>query len=71
MRKYMQKQLKNLVKNNIAIDVTNSDRKAINEPYTQIGYSVGVYGCNGMLLKGLESGKLYAVTRRTLAFFAF
>lgn len=70
MKKYTQKQLKNLVKNNIAADVT-CKYKVINEPYIQIGHSVGVYGCNGMLLKGLEPGKLYAVTRRTAAIFIF
>ena len=39
--------------------------------YTQIGYSAGVYGCNGMLLQGHKTGKLYAITARTSAIFVF
>ena len=72
MEKYTQRELKNMVKLETAIDVTRAaDRTAISESYTQIGYSAGVYGCNGMLLKGLETGKLYAVTARTTAIYIF
>jgi hypothetical protein len=72
MTKYTQKQLKELVKNGAAVDVTNAgERGAIPENYRQIGYSCGVYGCNGMLLQGCESGKLYAVTSRTTAIYIF
>ena len=72
MEKYTQRELKNMVKLENAIDVTRAaDRTAIPESYTQIGYSAGIYGCNGMLLKGLETGKLYAVTARTTAVYIF
>lgn len=72
MTKYTQKQLKELVKSGAAVDVTNADgRGAIPEDYRQIGYSCGVYGCNGILLQGCESGKLYAVTARSSAVFMF
>lgn len=72
MTKYTQKQLKELVKNGAAVDVTNAKGvEAIGEAYRQIGYSCGVYGCNGMLLQGLESGTLYAVTSRTTAIYIF
>lgn len=71
MEKYTQKQLRSLVKSGAAIDVTNAgNHKAIPEHYTQIGYAAGIYGCNGMLLKG-ESGQLYAVTDRTTAIYLF
>lgn len=71
MIKTTQRELKNLVKSGRAIDVTNADnRSAIPESYRQIGYSCGVYGCNGMLLQG-ESGQLYAVTQRTTAIYIF
>lgn len=71
MEKYTQKQLKSFVNSGVAKDVTNANsRKDIPENYTQIGYSAGLYGCNGMLLKG-ESGQLYAVTARTNAIFVF
>lgn len=59
------------------VDIThgnNETREQIindEEYYTQIGYSAGVYGCNGMLLKGHKTGKLYAVTSRTSAIYIF
>ena len=71
MEKLTQKELKRLIANGVAIDLTNSkDRKDLPENYTQIGYSASVYGCNGKLLKG-ESGKLYAITSRTTAIFTY
>ena len=77
MRRYAQRELKNLVALGAAEDITRGDnetRKAIEESegyYTQIGYSTGVYGCNGMLLQGNKTGKLYAITARTTAIFVF
>ena len=71
MKKYTIKQLKSLVNDGIAIDVTHSFNKSdIPESYAQVGYASGLYGCNGMLLKG-ESGQLYAVTSRTTAIYIF
>ena len=71
MEKYTIKQLKSLVNSGAAIDVTYAHKSTdIPESYTQIGYASGLYGCNGMLLKG-ESGKLYAVTSRTTAIYIF
>lgn len=77
MKKYTQKELKNLVSLGCAVDISNGDndtRKQIEKEegfYTQIGYSAGVYGCNGMLLQGHKTGKLYAITGRTIAIFIF
>lgn len=72
MTKYTQRQLKELVKTGAAVDVTNAgERGAIPENYRQIGYSRGVYGCNGMLLQGRDTGTLYAVTARTTAIYIF
>ena len=71
MEKYTIKQLKSLVNSSAAIDVTYAKKQSeIPESYTQIGYASGLYGCNGMLLKG-ESGQLYAVTGRTTAIYIF
>lgn len=75
--KYTQRQLREMVKDGLAEDITygnNDTRKQIEEAegyYTQVGYSSGVYGCNGMLLKGNKTGKLYAITSRTTAVFVF
>jgi len=77
MTRYTQKQLKSMVQNGIAEDVTNATnetRNAIEKAegfYRQVGYSSGVYGCNGMLLKGEKTGKLYAVTARSQAIYIF
>ena len=72
MEKYTIKQLKSIVNSGAAIDVTYSSKKSdIPESYAQIGYSAGIYGCNGMLLRGCTSGKLYAVTSRTTAIYIF
>lgn len=67
MEKYTQKFIKNLFKKGDAIDVTNSlSREAIPEGYLKVGYSKGVNGINGLILKGI-SGKLYAVTKSNTA----
>ena len=77
MQKFTQSQLKTLVKSGAAIDVTDADNKTRENIekaegyYTQIGYSAGVYGCNGMLLQGKKTGQLYAVTSRSTAIFIF
>ena len=72
MEKYTIKQLKSLVKSGAAIDVTYAKKQSdIPEHYTQIGYASGLYGCSGMLLKGCDTGKLYAVTSRTTAIYIF
>lgn len=77
MKKYTQKELKNLVALGVAEDITHGDndtRRELEEKegfYTQIGYSAGVYGCNGMLLKGHKTGTLYAITARTTAICVF
>lgn len=72
MEKYTQKQLRALVRSGAAVDVTGAtSRQAIPENYRQIGFSAGVYGCNGQLFRGLDSGKLYAITSRTMAIFIF
>ena len=77
MTKFTQNQLRELVNIGVAVDITNGDndtRKEIERlesHYTQVGYSTGAYGCNGMLLKGAKTGKLYAITRRTSAIYIF
>lgn len=71
MEKMTQKELKRLVRVGAAKDVTDSSsRKDIPERYSKVGYSSGIYGCNGMLLRG-ESGQLYAVCARTTAIWVF
>lgn len=70
MRRYTQKELRELVREGLAVDVTratcaDADRIRQAERYLQqVGYSAGVYGCNGQLFLGAQSGTLYAVTAR-------
>ena len=71
MRKYTQKELKRLVKNGCAVDITNArGYDAIPEEYIQIGYAVGTYGTIGKLFEG-SSGKKYAITKRSSTIFMF
>ena len=71
MKQYTQKALREMVKNGQAIDLTKShDYNDMPKPYTQVGYSKGIYGCNGKLLKA-ENGQLYAITTSTSALYIF
>ena len=71
MKKYTQKALREMAKNSLAVDITNAhDYKAIPEKYERVGYSRGIYGCNGKLFKG-ESGCYYVVTKATSALYMF
>ncbi len=72
MRKYTQKELKNLVKIGAAESITNYNFNQMKEflhahSLDKIGYSSGIYGLNGGLLQDTESGKLYAITARNTA----
>lgn len=77
MTKYTQKQLREMVKYGIAENVSNYGCKEINELkekegwLEQVGYASGIYGCNGQLLKGHNTGNLYAITSRTQAIYVF
>lgn len=77
MRKYTQKELKTLVRTGAAVDITNHGtaeyRTLIEkEKYLyKLGYSSGVYGINGGLLQGQETGTLYAITARSTAVFIY
>ena len=66
MRKYTQKQLRELVRLGYAEDYTNKPSEYI---YTlrrleKVGYSSGVYGINGGLVQNTETGALYAIIGR-------
>lgn len=71
MKRYTQKALRQLIANGQALNITKShNRTDIGERYEQVGYSKGIYGCNGKLLRG-ESGQLYAITQATSALYIF
>lgn len=76
MTKYKQKDIKALVADGAAIDITNYDScmheqlQAIDHPEC-IGYSIGTYGINGLLLRGRNSGTLYAIPSRASAIYLY
>ena len=66
MRKYTQKELRELVRLGLAEDYTNKPSEYL---YTlrrleKVGYSSGVYGINGGLVQDAETGTLYAIIGR-------
>lgn len=71
MRKYTLRELRELVRLRMAQDITDSDPKSITEAVEKIGYSSGVYGLNGGLLQGRESGNYYAILARSSNLFYF
>ena len=72
-----EEQITSDIANGIAEDISRGTNETRNEIEsvdgwrTQVGYASGVYGCNGMLLKGHNTGKLYAITSRTQAIYIF
>lgn len=53
---------------------TEEDRRRIIEKegwLEQIMYAAGVYGCNGMALRGHNTGDLYVIAGRTPALYLF
>lgn len=72
MKKVTQKYIKDYIRNGMAIDITNSsDLDVIQEPYEKEAYSVGVYGINGGLLRGLNTGNFYAIVGRSTILFRY
>lgn len=74
MKKYTQKELRNLVSLNVATDLTHCDHKETtefikNHTLEKIGYSKGIYGLNGGLVQDVNSGELFAIVGRTIALF--
>lgn len=72
MRKYTQRQLKNLCIDGLAENITTAApdperRRACDA----VGYSSGVYGCNGCLLRDRNTGKLYVIAARNSNIFYY
>lgn len=66
MRKYTQKELRQLVRLGVAEDYTNKPNDYIYtlRRFEKVGYSAGVYGINGGLVQNPETGTLYAIIGR-------
>lgn len=65
MKKYTLKALKNLIESGAARDITNETNifDVLPKRYEKIGYSAGIYGINGGLIKA-ENGDLYVIKAR-------
>ena len=72
MKTMKQKEIKNLVKLGVAVDITSEecslDRYRRLDP---VAVSRGKYGMNGVLLKVCQTWKLYAITARNSALFYY
>lgn len=65
MRKYTQRQLKNLCIDGLAENITTAapdpERRRVCDV---VGYSSGIYGCNGCLLQDRNTGDRFAIIGR-------
>lgn len=67
MRKYGQREIKSLVKSGVAVDITNAPETEVLTLWKRcekVGYSSGLYGINGGLIRDIETGDFYAITAR-------
>ena len=75
--KVTKKTIREFVNNGEATDITNISFADANKLRDDEGwldtefYSMGVYGCNGCVLKGHNTGNRYAITGRTNSLFFF
>ena len=75
--KVTRKTIREFVNNGEATDITNisfddSKKLTADEGWldTEL-YSMGVYGCNGVLFRGHKTGNRYAITDRAQSLFYF
>lgn len=67
MRRYTQRELRNLCAAGYAQDITNTsgaDVLALGRRCERVGYSSGVYGINGGLLQDTATGEQFAIIAR-------
>ena len=77
MIKVTQKDIRNLSEQPYCVNVTNctperySDLRVKEGYFEPIMYSVGTYGVNGRVVRGHNTGTLYAISRRSSAIYLF
>ena len=75
--KVTRKTIREFVNNGEAVDITNislddSKKLTADEGWLDTEfYSMGVYGCNGCVLRGHNTGKRYAITNRAQSLYYF
>ncbi len=65
MKQYTRKQLREFVRLGLAVDLTEAESEKIPASYTKVGYSRGVYGLNGGLIRDNVSGGYYVILARS------
>ena len=64
------------IKNTYAVDITHYDDKTIKELrqkeqyFDEVAWSKGLYGVNGLLLQGHNTGTLYKITARVTSIYS-
>lgn len=77
MIRYTRRELKKLASSGEARDISEFRFKACEAlvdsegSFTKIGYSAGLYGINGGVMKGDSSGALYVIIGRTMSLLYF
>ena len=75
MRKFKQKEVREMARMGMATNITNyslEECQKLNEKnLIREGYSSGIYGINGGLLKDMDTGEFYVITTNnsTLLYF--
>ena len=72
MKKYTRKAIKEWVVMGLASDITDYGFEEManflkSHDLEKVGYSIGLYGLNGGLLKDCKTGEFYAITARNTA----
>ena len=75
LRKYTKREIKEYIRNGFATDITELSFSELKEwrngrDLEKIGYSSGVYGISGGIIKDRNTGELFAITERTTALFS-
>ena len=68
MEKTTQKNIKKMIRAGQAKEITTSAE--ISERFDRVAYSRGIYGVNGLVMRG-ESGQYYAIPLRCSALFYY
>lgn len=75
LRKYTKREIKDYIRNGFATDITGLSFSELKEwingrSLEKIGYSSGVYGISGGIVKDITTGEFFAITERTTALFS-
>lgn len=69
LRKYTKREIRDYIRNGFATDITGLSFSELKEwrngrSLEKIGYSSGVYGISGGIIKDRSTGELFAITER-------